>query len=567
MTREELLRILIFADKTRSISQKMTKLSDVDARWNIISFAMRRHLEGKLLTITSAAAAAEVPYGTAMRRVKELIDGGYLIKRVLTKTGKSFSLHPTRKMIEDIENYAMHLKGVVGDTFGFSAAENPSDDFFFGGSYMGSRILPYPNAMRTAIGQNRIIRILCASDPVFHTLQELTPKLKELCGTQIEITILSLDDLHREILKNAKRSKSQYDLVAIDLPWVGELVDKKAILPIDDLIDSAGYNPSDFHSAAYKGSSWRGAQFGLPIQPTVELLFCRRDLFFEAGLPIPKTIDQVSSAARMLHRTALNLSGIVMNFGRGTPVAHTFIQTMADFGRPMINLSALGDDFDVEAIEGHNFRPQIDTEEGHETANFLYELRPFAHPESMVCNWDRRIRIFAKGQAAMTYGWSIRAAKFELDTSSPAHGNVTYAPHPPAKTLKSVTPIGGFFFALPSGLTSERQNISWKMLEYLTRPEMMKWFDQNGNITSPRFSTSADPEVQSKNALIGQIDTLERQGGLQTWPRPPVPEFSSILRILGNHIHMMLQGETSICAALTQSQNEIDRLMRANGRY
>jgi|TARA_B110000285_G_C15141981_1_gene631494 multiple sugar transport system substrate-binding protein len=567
MTREELLRILTFADKTRSISQKMTALSEVDAHWNIISFAMRRHLEGKLLTITSAAAAAEVPYGTAMRRVKELIDGGYLIRRVRTKTGKSFSLHPTRKMIEDIENYAMHLKGVVGDTFGFNPGDNASDDFFFGGSYMGSRILPYPNAMRTAIGQNRIMRILCPSDPVFHTLQELVPKLQELCGTQIEIIILPLDDLHQEILKNAKRSKSQYDLVAIDLPWVGELADKKAILPIDDLIESAGYNPSDFHNTAYKGSSWSGAQFGLPIQPTVELLFCRRDLFFKAGLPIPETIYQVSSAARMLHRTALNLSGIVMNFGRGTPVAHTFIHTLADFGRPIINLDALGDDFDIESIEGHNFRPQIDTEEGRETANFLCELRSFVHPESMVCDWDRRIKIFTAGQAAMTYGWSVRAAKFESEISSPAQGNVTYVPHPSVKKGKSVTPIGGFFFALPAGLTSERQNKSWKMLEYLTRPEMMKWYVQNGNITSPRFSTSADPEVLSKNALIGQIDLLERQGGLQTWPRPPVPEFSDILRILGNHIHMMLQGETSISAALTQSQNEIDRLMRTNGRY
>ncbi len=30
----------------------------------------------------------------------------------------------------------------------------------------------------------------------------------------------------------------------------------------------------------------------------------------------------------------------------------------------------------------------------------------------------------------MTYGWSIRAAAFELDTNSPAHGNVKFIPHP-----------------------------------------------------------------------------------------------------------------------------------------
>ncbi|AUH34188.1 hypothetical protein CUV01_12985 [Paracoccus tegillarcae] len=54
MTREELLRILSFVDSNRRIAEKDTRLSAVDPRWNIISFAIRRHLEGKLITVTSA---------------------------------------------------------------------------------------------------------------------------------------------------------------------------------------------------------------------------------------------------------------------------------------------------------------------------------------------------------------------------------------------------------------------------------------------------------------------------------------------------------------------------------
>ena len=90
MTRQEMLRILSFMDETRAIAEKRTELSATDARWNIIAFAMRRHLEGKLLTITSAAMAADVPYGTAMRRVNELLETGFLHKRPRSRTGKSF---------------------------------------------------------------------------------------------------------------------------------------------------------------------------------------------------------------------------------------------------------------------------------------------------------------------------------------------------------------------------------------------------------------------------------------------------------------------------------------------
>lgn len=104
-------------------------------------------------------------------------------------------------------------------------------------------------------------------------------------------------------------------------------------------------------------------------------------------------------------------------------------------------------------------------------------------------------------------------------------------------------------------------------MEYLTRPELLKWYVMNGNLTSPRFSTSADPEVLASSALIGEVDAMERRGELQTWPRPPIPEFSDVLSVLGDEIHLVLQGERSIDSALSHAQSRIDRLMRENGRY
>ena len=567
MTREELLRILTFVDTTRQLSEKRTDLAVVDARWNIISYAMRRHLEGKLLTMTSAASAADVPYGTAMRRLGELIDAGYLIKRPRSTTGKSFSLHPSRKMIEEVESFALQLKATVGETFGFNTDGGSIEDFYFGGYYMASRILPYPSAMRVGVGYNHKIRILSPADPTFKTLSDFSSNLDEMCGTNVEIVNLALDDLHQEIMKNAGRATSSYDLVAIDLPWVGQLAEEQVITPLNPFMQADRYNPSDFHSGPYKGSSWRRMQYGLPIQPTAELLFCRHDLFDKAGLSIPKTTDDVLFAARMLHRSAFQLSGIVMNFGRGTPVAHTFLQTMADFGQPIINLAPLGPDFDVESIDGEQFRPMIQSEAGQKAAEFLLELLRFSHPDSLRCNWDRRIRTFASGQAAMTYGWSIRAGLIENDDASPAKGNTTYAGHPTGYNRGPISPIGGFSLAMPSGLSEDRQRRSWKVMEYLTRPEMMKWYVQNGNITSPRFSTNADPEVQAINPLIGQIDAMERRGELQIWPRPPIPEFSSIVSILGETVFQMLQDELAVPAALKKAQDAADRLMRDNGRY
>ncbi len=567
MTREELLRILTFVESNRELSEKRTSLAKVDPRWNIVAYAMRRHLEGKLLTVTSAAMAADVPYGTAMRRITELIEEGLLHKRPKSRSGKSFSLHPTRKLIAEFESFAMQLKAMVGNTFGFTTGDGEMGDFYFGGYYMASRTLPYPSAMRIGVGVDRTFRILSPIDPTFKTLSEFSSNLDELCGTNIEIVNLPLDELHGEIMRNAGRQVSKFDLMAVDLPWIGQLATEGVIEPLDEIMRAERYNPSDFHNAAYKGSSWNNNQYGLPIQPTAELLFCRSDLFAEAGLTCPRTTEELLLAARVLHRSRFNMAGIVMNFGRGTPMAHTFIQTLADFGQPIINLDPLGDEFNVAEIEGENYRPQLNTEAARASAEFLLELAEFSHKDSLTCNWDRRINIFSRGEAVMTYGWSIRAAAFELNEDSPAHGNVKFMPHPHGPGAPTVSPIGGFSLAVPAGLDDQRKKASWKVMEYLTRPEMLKWYVLNGNLTSPRFSTSADPEVQTSSSLISEVDAMERRGELQTWPRPPIPEFSDLLSVLGDEIHMMLQGVLTVEQALSQSQNRIDAIMRARGHY
>ena len=255
MTREEMLRILSFVDKARGIAESRTALSRTDARWNIISYAMQRHLDGRLLTITSAASAAGVPYGTAMRRITDLIDEGYLLRRPRSVSGKSFSLHPTRKLVAEFEAYALQLKALVGQTFGFSSGGDGMDDFYFGGYYMASRILSYPAAMRVGVGFDKTVRILSPVDPTFKTLSDFSSNLNELCGTNVEVVTLPLDALHREIMDNHARSKSAYDLIAVDLPWIGQLACEGIIQPLDDIIAAERYASSDFHSAAWKGSA------------------------------------------------------------------------------------------------------------------------------------------------------------------------------------------------------------------------------------------------------------------------------------------------------------------------
>ncbi|MBV7298342.1 extracellular solute-binding protein [Enterovibrio paralichthyis] len=564
MTREELLRILDFTESTRKLVEDGNNLSLTDARWNIIAFVIRRHFEGKLLTITSIAMASNVPYATAMRRIGELIDEGMLLKRARTRTGKSFSFHPTEKMIAEFEEYAHRLKSLVGHTFGFSqggySKSREENDYYFGASYMGSRLIPYPSVMEEGIGYDRVIRILCPSDPTFKTLSDMSRNLNEFCGGKLEVVNLSLDALHDEVIENAKLPNSRYDIMAVDLPWFGEFVEGGIIRPLTEIIEQTNYRYSDYHTSAWKGSSYRSEQYGIPIQPTAELLFYRKDLFESLGLVPPSSTETLLECAKALHNIKPDMYSIILNCAQGTPVAHTFMQTMASFGQPVIDLPKIGDDFTVEEIESQKLRPRVDSEGGRAAAEFLMALLKYAHPSSLQCNWDQRIRLFSEGKAAMTYGWSIRAAMFEMNEGCEAHGKVGYTVNPPKLGVKPVSPIGGFSLVIPTNLAEDRLEKNWQMMTYLARPDLMKWYTLNGSFSSPRFSTSADPEVRQFSDIFETVDELERRGEIQNWPRPPVPEFNQIVAILGEEIHKMLRGILSVDDALSRAQQRIEAL-------
>jgi multiple sugar transport system substrate-binding protein len=95
----------------------------------------------------------------------------------------------------------------------------------------------------------------------------------------------------------------------------------------------------------------------------------------------------------------------------------------------------------------------------------------------------------------------------------------------------------------------------------------MKGYVQNGNLPSPRYSTSADPEVRAMSKIIERVDAMEKSGNLRLWPRPPILQFNDIVKILGEEIHTFIRGESTIPHALKISQKRVDELMRARGRY
>ena len=514
------------------------------------------HFDGHLVTSSSLAAASGLTYGTALRTIDDLVERGLIVRRERTASGRSQSLHPSTALLTGWRNFAYRGEVLMRGTLRKEAPPRPRRT-------APSTILPPPAVLDTKLRLGRGLRVLVHADPTFMAMLNLKRQFEMIMGTSIESRAHSIDRLRAELIVNARRSLSQYDIVAVDLPWFGEMADEGRLLPLDALIAETGFDQSDIYPDALASSSWQGAQYGVPIMVSGEILVYRKDLLAAAGLEPPRTVEQTLAVARALHDPKAGLAGISWNGGRGTPLGHTFMMIMSAFGQPIIDLRPTADGFDAENVSPANMRPMFQSDAARQTVEYLLDLLAVSPPGILRMTWYDRARTYARGSAAMAYSHSILAPVHETDQTSPAHLRTGYAPHPTGPKGRPIVPMGGYSLAIPANIAANRISEVWRALQTLTTASATKLYLANGSLASPRSSVSRDPEVAALSPLISAVDDMARQGYLRMWPRPPVPGIADLIAIAGEEIHDILTGTKTTREALATAEHRAESLLQS----
>lgn len=563
--RTEMLQMISYLEDFGSELEDALDLFSPNPYLRMALHLLRGHFEAKAVTPTSLIGASQVPYATANRRLKEMVEAGLVDQRPRTKSGKSFSMHPSDKLLENWVQLAGRLRRLTTASFGGTETVSDSKDYYFGGSYMSAQSIPPLQVLPEPLKVPGGIRVLVHGDPTFMVMDTLKKQFEHTIGTQIHQRAFSIDRLREEAIKNAERPTSRYDIIAVDLPWIGGFAERGVLMPLDEAMDIARLDPADFHTAGWKAAHWGGRPYGVPAQTTPELLFYRRDLFSEAGLEPPATTGQLIEAAKTLHNPQRGRYGIAWNAARGTALGHTVLMTLADFGQPVLDLPEIAGGFDTSHLADGGYRPSINTEAGLQAAEFLMELLQYSPPDILSMSWYERVRPYAAGNIAMAYGYTLLAPYFELDPSSPAYGQTGYLPHPAGPGASPVAPVGGYVMGIPANLPPERAAAAVEALLVFTSPQAQKMYVQNGSRTNPRYSVGSDPEVRRISPIFEAVDGMSWRDELQFWPRPPVPEICDMIQICGEEFHDMLRGIVTPREALRRAQDRADALIEPNG--
>jgi multiple sugar transport system substrate-binding protein len=522
---------------------------------------LRSHFEGRIVTPTALIGASRVPYATANRRLRDMVEAGLIEQRPRTATGKSVSLHPSDKLVAHWIALSGRIRRLAEQRF--AGRGRGAQDYYFGGSYMETRSIPPLQVLHEPLKPQGGLRVLVHGDPTFMVMDNLKRQFEQVVGCAIHQRAFSIDRLRQEALRNAERKASRYDIVAVDLPWVGEFAERGVLMPLDEAMDVARLDPADFHTAGWSAAQWGGRPYGVPSQTTPELFFYRRDLFAAAGLELPTTTDRVLAAARHFHAPRSGRYGIAWNAARGTALGHTVMMTMADFGQPVLDLPRIAGGYDMRALADGGHRPRFDTEAGLAACEFLMELVDLSPPDILSMSWFERVRPYAAGAVPMAYGYTLLAPYFELDESSPASGRTGYLPHPCRPGGTPIAPVGGYILGIPANLPAERLRAAVEALVVFTSPEAQKMYVQSGSRTNPRYSVGADPEVRRLSPIFEAVDGMSWRDELQFWPRPPIPEVCDLFQICGEEFHDMLRGIQTPREALARTQERADALLPA----
>ncbi len=563
-SQSDLLNTLNFLESLEDELDAGLDILQPNAHLRMALHLLKGHFEAKVVTPTSMIGASHVPYATANRRLKEMVAGGYVEQRPRTETGKTFSLHPSEKLLDLWMQLSGRLRRLAGAELSEGATSTAEQDYFFGGSYAAARSIPPLGVLSQPLRVPGGIRALAHGDPTFMVMETLKRQFEQVVGTNITQRAFSIDRLRDEALANAQRPTSRYDIIAVDLPWIGEFAEQNVLMPLDEVMDLARLDPSDFHTAGWKAAHWGGRAYGVPAQTTPELLFYRRDLFAEAGVEPPTTTAQLLEAAKALHNPARGIQGIAWNAARGTALGHTVLMTLADFGQPVLDLPEIAGGFETDHLSEGAYRATIDTPISLDAAEFLMELLQYSPPDILSMSWYERVRPYAEGKIAMAYGYTLLAPYFDLDQSSPAYGTTGYLPHPSGPGASQIAPVGGYVLGIPANLAPERVAATVEALIVFTSPEAQKLFVQNGSRTTPRYSVGSDPEVRRTSAVFEAVDGMSWRDELQFWPRPPIPEIGGIIQACGEEFYDMLRGIQSPREALRRSQERADALIRSN---
>ncbi len=360
-------------------------------------------------------------------------------------------------------------------------------------------------------------------------IEQCLPDFEEEYGVKCVVERLSEEDLHGDVMEDAKNNDGKYDLCMVDGSWMAEYATQEVLTPLSDL----GYElDDDIIPATTKISYFNDKIYLAPYYGNVTVLLYNRFLAGAAGYGDKEisTLEDVMNVAKAAK--SAGKSGFIYRGDTPNNLVVDFLPILLSYGGWVVD-------------ESNN--PTIDTIAFHDAMKFYLEL--IATGEAL--EKEDMISAISGDSGALGIAWP---GWYTPEEGSPADYCALSGRVNDNSTAYNANVYGVWTIGIPNNSTNK--DMAEKLLEHLMDPEVQKSTVDSGGVPC-RYSSLADDEILEKYPQYEAVRTALESGTY----RPIMMMWPDFYTILGMQMDNIITGKVGLDEGLAEAQSQLEELM------
>ena len=364
------------------------------------------------------------------------------------------------------------------------------------------------------------------------SLEAMLPAFEEEHNVDIEVMLMSFDDLHTGIALDAVNEVGTYDLCMVDGSWMAEFTENGVLANLSEL----GYSfDEDIIPATTEICMVDDDIYLAPYYGNVTVLMYNKQLLADAGYA-PEDIDSFADIQDIAQKTRAadpNKNGFLIRGGSADNILSDFLPHLVAHGGWVVD---------------ENNNPTVNTPEfkaAMEDYLALYNVGGTLDKDDIV--------------ASVTSGETALAQIWPGWYTPTADGPADYITIPTKLTddsqpLDAVALQGVWCIGIPDN--APNKELALELLEYVMSPQVQLESIEHDGVPC-RNSCLTDPTVLE---TYPHLETV--CGALETGVyRPVIEEWTEFTNILGTEMDNVIQGTKTLDEALSYAQEQLEQLM------
>lgn len=326
-----------------------------------------------------------------------------------------------------------------------------------------------------------------------------------------------------------------FDLVYMDVTWTAKFAAAGWLLALDGAMTRD--EREQFLPAALAAGEYQGRLYRVPVRTDMGLLYYRRDRLEAAGLPPPRSFEDLVRAARTLQSPPA-VWGFVWQGRQYEGLVCAYLEVLRGHGGYWVDPG----DLDVG----------LDRPEAVAALSFLVRClrEPAISPPGVTTYQEEESRrLFQDGRAVFLRNWPY-VWQLAQTGDSPVRGRVGVAPMPSAPGGVAAGTLGGWGLGISS--FSRHPELAMAFIRTATSLEAQRLLCAPTGYAPARKEAYRDPELLAANGFLVELERLHASAVA----RPALARYALASDILQRHLSAALAGSETPGRALSDAARE-----------